>query len=121
MAKFASEQVLDALLDEVATATRLTVCDGQPTNFADISNVALAEETLTSGDFSKSAGDVSGRKITIATQEDLAIDTSGTADHIALDDGTTLLYVTTVSSPQSLSQGGTVTVASWDVEVQDPS
>lgn len=124
MAKKCDDSVLDALLAEIATATRLTVCSAEPASFADISNVALADVTLTAGlgngDYTAADGDTNGRKVTVAQQADIPIDTSGTANHIALDDGVTLQYVTTCTS-QSLTSGGTVTTPAWAVEVADPS
>lgn len=124
MAKSVHNDVLDAALDEVATATRLVVCSGEPANFAGIAAVALADVTLTAGDgngdYVIADGDVSGRKVTISEQPDILVDASGTATHISLDDGTTLQYVTTCTS-QALTSGNTVTVPAWDIEIADPS
>jgi hypothetical protein len=124
MAKFAADAVMDAALAKIATATRQTVCSGQPANFAGIAAVALADVTLTAGDgngdFTIANGDTSGRKVTIAQQASVPIDASGTATHIAYDDGTTLLFVTTCTS-QALTSGGTVTVPAHDDEIADPS
>lgn len=124
MGKAAPNSTLDAMLNEIATATRLTVCSGEPANFAGISSVSLAEVTLTAGagngDYTIADGDTSGRKITIAQQADLEIDSTGTGTHVTLDDGTDLVYVTTCTS-QALTSGGTVTVPAWDVEVADPT
>lgn len=124
MAKSVHNDVLDAALDEIATATRLVVCSAEPANFAGIAAVALADVTLTAGDgagdYVIADGDTSGRKITIAAQADIPVDASGTATHISLDDGTTLQYVTTCTS-QALTSGNTVTVPAWDIEIADPS
>lgn len=124
MAKAAPDSTIDAMLDEIATAVTLTVCSGEPANFAGISAVALADVTLTAGDgngdYTIGDGDVSGRKVTVAQQADVPIDSSGTATHVVLDDGTDLIYVTTCTS-QALTSGGTVTVPAWDVEVADPT
>lgn len=124
MAKATSNDVLDAACDKIATATRLTVCSGQPANFAAISGVALADVTLTAGDGNGdhvvADGDTSGRKNTVSQQADVPIDTSGTATHVALDDGVTLLVVTTCTS-QALTSGGTVTVPAHDYEFEDPA
>ena len=119
MGKNLSTLVLDGSLDILAGATRMTVCTDEPANFAGIAALALAEVVLDAGDFSKAAGDVSGRKVTIAQQPDLDIDVTGEADHIAYDDGANLLGVTTCT-PQSLTQGGTVTVPAHDCEIQAP-
>jgi hypothetical protein len=124
MAKWSSDLNMDAMLDKIATCTRLVVCSGQPANFAGIAAVALADVAMTAGDgggdYTKANGDVSGRKLTVEQQASIPIDASGTATHVILDDGTTLLYVTTCTS-QALTAGGTVTVPAWDIEVADPS
>lgn len=118
MAKFTNDVVLDAALDKIATATRMVVCSTQPANFAGIAAVALADVVVDSGDFSKANGDVSGRKLVVAAQSAVNVDTSGTAQHVALDDGTTLLHVTTCTS-QALTSGNTVNVPAFDVEFLD--
>lgn len=124
MAKSVHNDVLDAALDEVATATRLVVCSGEPANFAGIAAVNLAQVTLTAGDgggdYTIADGDTSGRKVTVAQQASISITSTGTATHVSLDDGVTLQYVTTCTS-QALTSGGTVTVPAWDIEIADPS
>lgn len=121
MAKFASDAVLDSLLDKVATGTILTVCSAEPTSRAEaVTTYKLADVTVDSSDFSKANGDVSGRKVTIAQQEDVPVDSNGTATHVAICDGSDLLYVTTCTS-QVLTSGNTVTVPAWKIEVSDPS
>lgn len=123
MAKAVPDVVLDAALDEIATATRLVVCSAEPANYAGIAAVLLASVALTAGDgngdYVVANGDTSGRKLTVAQQADIAITASGTATHVALDDGVSLQYVTTCTS-QALTSGGTVTVPAWDIEIADP-
>jgi hypothetical protein len=122
MAKFAADSVLDALLDKVATSTTLTVCSAQPTTRTEaVTTYKLADVVIDSGDFTKANGDTSGRKVTIGAQSDIDVDASGTASHVALCDGTDLLYVTTLTTTQVLTSGNTVTVPAWDIEVSDPS
>lgn len=122
MAKFTDDSVLDAALAKVATATRMVVTSAQPANFAGIAAVALADVVLTAGvgngDYTTAAGDTSGRKLTVAAQSSVPVDASGTATHVCLDDGTTLLHVTTVTS-QALTSGNTVNVGAFDVEFAD--
>jgi len=124
MAKFASDTVMDAALGVVDNATRLVVTSAQPANFAGIAAVALADVTMTAGagngDYTLANGDTSGRKLTVAAQSAVPIDSSGTATHVCLDDGTTLLYCTTCTS-QALTAAGTVDVPAWDIEIADPS
>lgn len=118
MAKFTADAVLDAALDKIATSTRMTVTSAQPANFAGIAAVALADVVIDGTDFTKSNGDVSGRKTTVASQSGVPVDASGTASHVCLDDGTTLLHVTTMTN-QVLTAGNTANIAAWDIEFAD--
>jgi len=120
MVKSVSDDVLDAALTEIATSTTLTVCSAEPANYAGIAAVALASVTVAGGDFTIADGTTSGRKTTVAEQAAVSITASGDATHVALDDGVTLQYVTTAPT-QTLTSGGTVTVAAWAVEIADPS
>lgn len=121
MAKATPDAILDAMADAIiAAATQLVVCSGQPANFAGIAAVALADVAIDSGDFTKANGDTNGRKVTIAQQATVDIDTSGTATHVVIASADTLLYVTTCTS-QALTDTGTVTIPAWDIEVADPS
>lgn len=121
MAKFANDSVMDAALDKVATGTILTVCTTQPTTRTEaVTTYKLADVVIDSGDFTKANGDVSGRKVTVGAQTNVVVDTTGTALHVAICDGTDLLYVTTCTS-QSLTASNTVTIPAWDIEFADPS
>lgn len=121
MAKSVSNDVLDAALNEIATATEIYLCTSEPANraAADTASVIPAH-TLTGGDFTNADGDTSGRKVTVAAQNGLTADATGTVNHVALCDATTLLYVTTCTS-QSVTSGNTVNIGAWDVEIADPS
>lgn len=122
MAKFTDDSVLDAALAKVATATRMVACSTQPANFAGIAAVALADVVMTAGagngDYALANGDVSGRKLRVLAQNTITVDASGTFAHVALDDGTTLLHVTTGTS-QVLTAGNTVNFPEFDVEFLD--
>lgn len=125
MAKATPDAVLDKMLDEIATATRMVACSAQPTSFTEANaTYALADVTMASGDFTKANGDVSGRKLTVAAKTGVLIDATGTSTHIALVRvaDSTLLYVTTCTS-QSLTANGsnTVNFPAWDIEIADPS
>lgn len=124
MSKIIADPVLDAANAKIATCTRITVCSAQPANFAGIAAVELADDPLTpgngNGDFVISDGDTNGRKVRVSQQSAVPIDVTGTATHIALDDGATLLAVTTCTS-QALTSGGTVTIPAFDFEFADPT
>ena len=126
MAKWASDSVMDAALGYVDDCTLLTVCSAQPTTYAEASSTyKLADIAMTAGagngDYTLANGDASGRKLTVLQQANIDIDTSGTANHVALciSGTSTLVYVTTCTS-QALTAGGTVTVPAWDIEIADP-
>lgn len=125
MAKATPDAVLDKILDEVATATRMVACSAQPTTYTEANaTYALADVTMAGGDFTKANGDTSGRKVTVAAKSSVLIDASGTATHIALVrvSDSTLLYVTTCTS-QALTANGsnTVNFPAWDIEIADPA
>lgn len=121
MAKFVSTAVLDAALDKIATATIMTVCSAQPTTRTEaVTTFELADVVVASGDFTKAAGDTSGRKVTVAAKSAVPVDSSGTATHVALCDASTLLYVTTLTS-QAVTAGNTANIGAWKVEINNPT
>jgi len=120
MAKSVHDDVLDAALTEVATANLMTACDGQPTTRTEaVTTYALADVAMTAGDYSITNG-TTGRKTTVAQKTGVTVDTTGTADHVALVDGSDLLYVTTCTS-QVLTNPNTMTFNAWDIEIADPT
>lgn len=126
MAKQVHDDVLDgALLIIKNNCGRMTACAGQPTNFAE-ANVGgakfLADVTMSSGDFTLADGVTSGRRATVAQKSGIDVDNSGTVDHIALLDtaNSRLLYVTTCTS-QVLTEGNSITLNAWSIEIADPS
>ena len=123
MAKSATDAVLDTLLDKVATATSLSVCATAPTTRTEaVTTNMLATVAVTPGDGNGDfviADDTSGRKLTISEQATIEVINDGTADHIALTDDTNLLIVTTCTG-QALTDGNTVTVPAWKINVPEP-
>lgn len=123
MSKWVNDLVNDAALDVIATATRLFVCSTQPATYAEAADDNnLATKTISGADFAKANGDSSGRKVTVAAQNGLNVDTGGTAQHVALGiAGTsTLVYVTTCTS-QVLTQNNTINIPAWKIELADPT
>lgn len=121
MSKWANDSVMDAALDVIDNGVTLSVCSAQPTNRTEaITTYKLASTTVDSGDFSKIDGSPSGRALVISEQQNLTVDTTGTATHLALCDGTDLLYVTTCV-PQLLNSTNTITIPSWNITISDPS
>ena len=125
MAKAIPDAILDKTLDEIATATKQVLCSAQPTTYTEANaTYALADIVVDGADFTKANGDTSGRKVTIAAQTGVLIDTSGTGTHVALirTADSTLIYVTTCTSQAVTANGSnTVNFPAWDVELADPS
>lgn len=125
MAKATPDAVLDKILDEIATATRMIACSAQPTTYTEANaTYALSDVTMAGGDFTKANGDTSGRKVTMGAKSSVLIDASGTATHVALVrvSDSALIYVTTCTS-QALTANGsnTVNFPAWDIEIADPA
>jgi hypothetical protein len=124
MAKIVHDDVLDGAFDVLDQANLMIACSAQPTSRTeDVTTYALADVAMTvNTDYTKANGDASGRKVTVAAKSSVLIDTSGTATHVALVDGTRLLYVTTCTS-QALTANGsnTVNFPAWDIEIADPT
>lgn len=122
MAKMIADTVLDQALAKIATCTHQTVCSAQPANFAGIAAVTLAAKTVVAGDGNGDWTIAAGaqRKVTTTSHSGVSITASGTATHIAYDDGTTLLAVTTCTS-QALTSGGTVTIPAHKFEFASPT
>lgn len=122
MAKSQNDLMLDAAFDWVrARVTQMTVCNAQPTTYAEAtSTFKLADVALTSTGITLANGDTNGRKMTIGAKSSVTVDTTGTGSHIALagSTGSTLLYVTTCTT-QALTTGNTVDFPAWDVEIAD--
>lgn len=121
MAKFASNEVLDAALAVVAGANRMLLLAGQPASYAAAQAGALAAMAMLPADFTLAAGSGGGRQLSVAARAGLVAQAAGTADHVALVDdvGQRLLYVTTCPA-QPLIAGNSVTVASWQVSIGAP-
>lgn len=117
--------VYDAALDELATATVVHACSAEPANHAGIAAVSLGSYTLTAGDgngdWTIADGDTSGRKLTLAAQSGQNGTATGAADYLAFTDGTTLLAVIE-GDGETINSGSPWTIAQTDVvEFADPT
>ena len=124
MGKSVHNDVLDAALTYVQdNCNKLAVCNAEPTSYTQANvTYSLANEVMTSGDFTIADGDVSGRKVAVDQKAGITVDADGTASHVALLDTTNskLLYVTTTPS-QGVVTGAQLTVGTWDIEIEDPA
>lgn len=124
MGKVVHDDVLDGALNILKNnCTRVTLCSQEPTSFAEANaTYKLADQTVDSTDFTLANGDVSGRKVTVAAQTGVVIDSSGTSNHYALLDvaNSKLLYVTTHPG-QALTAANTADIGAFDIEIEDPT
>jgi hypothetical protein len=124
MAKFAATIVLDAPADIIDQCDKMVACSAQPTTYTEANaTFALADVAMTPDtDYTKAAGDVSGRKVTMAAKNTVTVDTSGTATHVALirTADSSLRFVTTCTS-QALTAGNTCNFPAWDIETGSPT
>ena len=123
MAKSVHDDVLDGALDIIKNnATQESICSQEPTTRTEaVTTYSLGNIAVTGTDFTHANGDVGGRKTTVAQkQESSGVDSTGTANHVALTDATRLLYVTTCTS-QGVTSGNDLTINSWDIEIGDPT
>lgn len=118
--------VPDSTIDAMLTAcrgTHVTITVTLPTTYAEIATstpLAAAAISGGAGDYSLGAGTPDGRGQTLAGQADLNITDNGTANYYAVHNNTdTLFEVYTVSNPQALTSGGTVSVAAGVHTVRD--
>lgn len=123
MGKFAPNIVLDAPADVIDQSDKMVLCSAQPTTYAEANaTYALADVAMTPDtDFTKGAGDTSGRKVTVAAKAGVNVDTSGTGNHVALirTADSSLRYVTTCTS-QAVTSGNQVNFPAWDIETAAP-
>ena len=123
MGKSVHNDVLDASLNYIsANGDKAVICSSEPTTFAE-ANVTYALADYVPAFTGPADGDASGRKLTVDAATGIAVDTSGTGNHVAILDtaGSKLLYVTTIAGPQALVAGNTCDLAAWDIEIADPA
>lgn len=114
------EAVMDKILDEIATATLMSVVSDTTTP-TDLTN-ALADATMAPGDFTKAEGDAGAgsRKLTMAAKSAQTVDRDGSPEHVVLSLSGTFKFVTTASGPD-LTNGSTVDFPSWKYELGIPT
>lgn len=123
MGKSLSDVVLDGTLD-LAAGDQISACSAEPTTYTEaVVTFKLAISTsVPGGDFVNADGDTSGRKMTVAEQAATDIDSTGTANHVAITNlSGTLLKVVTTTTAQLLTSGGTVDISTFKLENADPA
>lgn len=119
MAKFIEDVVYDAALDKISGSTRMHLCSGQPTSWADCLSKSIGAVTVDSLDFTITNGDTSGRKAIVGAQVGFNITRSDTLDHVAFINSTDLLCGVT-HTPTAVVSGDSRNTAAFDIEMRDP-
>lgn len=128
MTIFVHDDVLDKGLNEIKdNATTVIICAGAPadlteatTDFGIGDGKKLADVAVDSSDWSIADGSPDGRTLTFAQQTGVAVDVTGTADHLAVVDGSRLLLVIPLSSPVGVTAANTVGIGSWTYRIPVP-
>jgi hypothetical protein len=121
MGKAIPDADLDLEADDlIAHGNSMVVCSGQPANYAGVAAVTLATVALAGGDYTKAAGAVDGRKVTVAAKSGL-VPSGGTATHIVIVDtvNTVLKRVTTCTS-LVLTAGVPINIPAWSITFRAP-
>jgi hypothetical protein len=122
MAKYIPDAVIDASLNDIKdNADKLHICVGEPADYADVASHAKGEVALTSSDFTIADGDLSGRKITVASKS-VTPTADGTIDHIVLVDvsASAIKAIDTIPS-KPVTNGVPVIIKAFDLrEIRDP-
>lgn len=95
------------------TVTRVDVCATEPTVYGDISS--LVGYTLTGGDFTKAAGDTSGRKVTLGAKSGATGTAAGNGNYLAFSNGSNTLYGVIAGDGDAVAIGQVVNIAATDV------
>lgn len=125
MAIFVPDSTLDGFLDTIANnGDRVDICSTQPTNYTEAtSTYSLGNVVVTAGDgngdWTIANGDTSGRKLTLSQQTGVSIDSTGTAEHLAITNGTDTLYAVFTITSQGVTSGNTATINAVDLEIAD--
>lgn len=116
-----ADYCLDALIEKVREATRLFLNSSEPATYTAASSTAKLGTKTTPTMGAVSDRSPNGRKTTVASFTDGAVETSGTASHWSLGDhvNSRLLSAGALAASQSVTISNTFSVAAFDVGVPD--
>lgn len=119
MAKY----IPDSLLNDFLTAcrgTRYYVTNAVPTSPAEVGTFRLNDTPATPSYGAIADGAIDGRSQVENGQTGIAVDNAGTANNVAITDGSdNPLVVTEVSNPQALTTSATIDTASFTQTIRD--
>lgn len=119
-----ADYILDAALTKLDTeADRIDITSQEATTYAEATSTHTLGNSTSLSFGAPQNGDTSGRKVTAAAITDGSVTGTGTATHFAIVDvsATRLLATGSLTTSQSVTSGNTFTIATFDVEIPDPS
>ena len=119
MPRFQNDLMLDAALDWlIANSVARWALSVDATTYGSAVSAKLASVTISSAQFTKANGDVSGRKVTVAVVSAVSVTTQGSATHFALVNptGSVLTYLVP-ASVKLLPAASEVTFGAFDIEI----
>lgn len=128
MGKIVHDDFFDGAFKVIKSAASafITVCSSQPTTRSQALKAPgsagyrlTTAHAMTASDYTL-ANDSSGRKCTVGAQNSLSVSTTGSAQHVAIYDGSRLLIVTTCTK-QNITSGNKVNIPAWKDNIADPT
>jgi hypothetical protein len=124
MPHFANDDLFDAALNVLKdNCTKMVLTAGAPTSFATANGAQkLAEVTMVPADFVLANGDTSGRKVTCAAKNGIAVSAAGDGDHVAYLDvaGSRILHYYQIAAVRAgLLVADQVNFPVHDLEIRD--
>jgi len=122
MGKWQNDTVLDQALTYVKTnmdSGEIWVLNTSATDMTTASAAKLAETVTASGDFTLANGSATGRSLVYTGASGVTVSTTGTANHLALTNGSSTLYWVTTVTSQALTATNTVTIPSFSGTIAD--
>lgn len=117
---YVNDNVLDAALDEIKTATRLLLCTSEPADYAAAIAAEVAQKD--SPTFGANTDYAGGRQFEVAAITDAVGTADGTATHWALVDvtGTELKATNSLTSSAIITNGQTdIRINAFDIQNPD--
>jgi hypothetical protein len=130
MARWSSDQFLDEPLNLILNnCTEVILTNGEPAGATasarrtDAIAKAVHTFTVTSADFtiSDNTGANGGRQILLADQNTTTADSTGTADHVAYIDGSTLYHISVLTTSVSVTVGNPLVLRPEPIIIGDPT
>ncbi len=125
MPRFQNDSMLDAALNWIKdNTTQIWVLSSGTTSitYDNAKTWKLAGNAIASTAFALAAGDVSGRKTTVAIVSGVSVTTTGDASHLCLVNTTasSVTYLTEAST-QTITAGNSMNTGVFDIEIEDSS